>query len=294
MSDIVGIRFKRAGAVYYFDPVGIEVEVGDDVVVETTRGLAVGKVVIAPKQVLVSELTEPLKAVVRKAEPGDLEQMEGLRAKEEEALARCRAMVAQSGLPMKLLAAEYNFDGSHLTLFFSAERRVDFRALVRELTAAFKTRVELHQVGARDEAKLKGGFGRCGRPLCCATYLTTFDSISIKMAKEQDLSLNPAKISGICARLLCCLKYENEQYRLLKAKLPPPGQEVTTPFGEAKVLGGNPLKETVLVQLESEATLELPLAEISAQKKLEGRQAADSRRKYRRTSSGSSENGVTT
>ena len=262
MSQIVGVRFKRAGRVYYFHAAGLGLRVNDYVVVQTAQGLEIGKVVISPEQVLVSELTEPLKPVLRKAEAEDLQQLEALKSKEKEALVKCQELVTQSGLPMKLLAAEWSLDGSRLTFFFSAEERVDFRALVRELTATFKTRVELRQVGARDEAKLIGGFGRCGRPLCCAAYLSNFESVSMKMVKEQNLPLNPAKISGLCGRLLCCLGYESAQYRLMKDKLPRVGQSVTTPVGQAKVIGSNPLKETVMVQLESQATLELPLSEI--------------------------------
>ena len=280
MPDVVGIRFKRAGTIYYFDPAGITLELGDQVVVDTARGLTIGKVVIAPKQVLASELTEPLKPVLRKAEPEDLRLMEELRAKEKETLATCESVVARFGLHMKMLGAEYNLDGSRLTFFFSAEGRVDFRALVRELTATFKTRIELRQVGARDEAKLIGDFGRCGRPLCCASHLCSFDGVSMKMAKEQDLPLNPTKISGVCGRLLCCLSYESELYRALKEKLPKVGQVVATPMGEAKVVGSNPIKETVLVQLESGATMELPLAQIGAEKAPEeGNERESSRRK---------------
>jgi len=263
MADIVGVRFKRAGRIYYFDPSGIELEVNDYVVVKTVHGLELGQVVIAPRQVLASELTEPLKPVVRKAEPEDIERAQELEDKEREALAECAKLIAKLNLPMKLVSAEYNLDGNHLTLFFSAEERVDFRELVRELTNRFKTRVELRQVGPRDEAKLIGGFGRCGRPLCCMSFLSEFAPVSIKMAKEQDLPLNPMKISGVCGRLLCCLVYEGEQYRAMKERLPKEGQRVSTPMGVARVVGGNPLKETVLVELESQATVELPLSEVT-------------------------------
>jgi cell fate regulator YaaT (PSP1 superfamily) len=170
-------------------------------------------------------------------------------------------------LPMKLLGAEYNLDGSRLTFFFSASERVDFRELVRQLNRRFKVRVELRQLGPRDEAKLVGGFGRCGRPLCCMDFLTEFSPVSIKMAKEQDLPLNPLKISGVCGRLLCCLTYESEQYHAMKEKLPKAGQRVKTPMGSANVVGSNPLKETVLVELESQATVELPLTDITVEKK---------------------------
>jgi len=263
MAEVVGIRFKRAGRVYYFDPAGIDLEVNDYVVVKTTRGLELGKVVIAPRQVLASEISEPLKPVVRKAEPEDVKRAEELEGKEEEALIECGKLIAKLNLPMKLLSAEYNLDGSRLTFYFSAGERVDFRELVKELTSLFKARVELRQVGPRDEAKIVGGFGRCGRPLCCASFLSEFDPISIRMAKEQDLPLSPMKISGVCGRLLCCLSYESEQYRSIREKLPKVGQRVSTPMGVASVLGINPLKETILVELESEMMVELPSSEVS-------------------------------
>jgi cell fate regulator YaaT (PSP1 superfamily) len=263
MANIVGIRFKRVGRVYYFTPGELELEVNDRVVVKTARGLELGQVVIAPKEVLDGKVSEPLKLVVRRASEEDIEQAEKLKAQEEEALTETGELVTKLNLPMKLLSAEYNIDGSRLTLCFSAEGRVDFRELVRELNKRFKAKVELRQVGPRDEAKLIGGFGRCGRPLCCASFLSEFEPISIKMAKEQDLPLNPLKISGVCGRLLCCLSYESELYRALKADLPEIGQKVTTPMGTASVVGVNPLKETVLVELESETTVELPSRDVS-------------------------------
>jgi len=268
MAEIVGVRFKRAGRVYYFDPAGIELQVNDYVVVKTTRGLELGRVLIAPKQVLASEVTKELKPVVRKAEPEDIKRAQELEAKEAEALSECGKLIAKLGLPMKLLSAEYNLDGTRLTFYFSAAERVDFRELVRELSNRFKTRIDLRQLGPRDEAKLVGGFGRCGRPLCCMDFLTEFSPVSIKMAKEQDLPLNPMKISGVCGRLLCCLAYESEQYHTMKGKLPKEGQRVSTPMGVAKVVGTNPFKETVLVELESEATVELPLNDIAIEEQL--------------------------
>ena len=263
MKNVVGVRFRRAGRVWYFDPAEIKLEMNDYVVVETEQGLDLGRVVIAPRQVLAAELTEPLKSVLRKATEEDLAQRENTRKKEEEALSRCKELVDKFHLPMKLLDTEGNLDGSHLAVLFSAEGRVDFRELVRELNSAVKARVELRQVGPRDETKLTGGFGRCGLTLCCATFLTQFSPLSIKMAKEQDLSLNPMKISGICGRLLCCLGYETELYRQMREKSPPIGKQVNTSLGVAKVVGLNPLKETVMVQLESQATVGLPLAEFT-------------------------------
>ena len=264
MPEIVGIRFKQAGAIYYFDPAGIDFEVNDWAVVETERGLALGRVVIAPKQVLASEIKEPLKPVLRKAEPEEVKKAEEFKAKEKETLAKCAELVRKHNLPMKLIAAEYNFDGSHLTIYFTAERRVDFRSLLRELGATFKTRVELRQIGARDVAKLLGGLGRCGRPLCCITHLTEFESISVKMVRDQNLSLDPSKTSGLCGKLLCCFKYEHEQYLEALSKLPSVGEEVNTPEGKGKVVKLNPLKETVTVQLESEVTLEFQASQIEA------------------------------
>ena len=263
MAEIVGVRFKRAGKVYYFAPAGIDLEVNDYVVVETTRGLELGQVVISPKQVLDSDVNSPLKPVVRKAEPEDFERAQELEAKEREALTECGKLIDKFNLPMKLLSAEYNLDGSRLTFHFSAAERIDFRELVRELANRLKVRVEMRQMGPRDEAKLIGGCGRCGRPLCCASFLGEFAPVSIRMAKEQGLPLNPMKISGCCGRLMCCLIYESEQYRLMKEKLPREGQQVSTAMGVAKVVGTSPLKETVLVQLESEATVELPLSEVT-------------------------------
>jgi cell fate regulator YaaT (PSP1 superfamily) len=263
MADVVGIRFKPAGKVYYFDPAGLELKVNDCVVVKTTRGLELGQVVIAPKQVIASELKEELKPVIRKAEEEDITRARGLAAKEKEALAVCAKLVAQENLPMKLISAEYSLDGSRVTVFFSAEERVDFRKLVRETNNALKTRVELRQIGPRDEAKMIGGYGRCGRQLCCASFISEFDPVSIRMAKEQDLPLDPMKISGVCGRLLCCLVYEHCQYREMKEKMPRKGQQVSTPSGGGRVVALNPLKETVSVQLESQATVEVPLSKVT-------------------------------
>jgi len=263
MANTVGIRFKRAGKIYYFDAGDIALEPGDYAVVKTSRGMELGHVVIAPGQVLAGETEENLNPVVRKAEPEDIAKAEELDAKAEEALTECSKIIGELQLPMKLLSAEYNLDSSRLTFLFSAEERVDFRDLVRRLTGKLEVRVELRQVGSRDEAKLLGSFGRCGRPLCCTSFLTEFTPVSIKMAKEQNLPLNPMKISGACGRLMCCLAYEGEQYRHMKEKMPKVGQRVSTRMGEATVVGNNPLKETVMVEMDSEATVELPLDDVS-------------------------------
>jgi cell fate regulator YaaT (PSP1 superfamily) len=263
MANIAGIRFKRAGKIYYFDAGEIPLQAGDYAVVKTSRGMELGHVVIAPGKIQVNETEESLSPVVRKAEPEDIAKEKELDTKAEEALIECGKMIAELNLPMKLLSAEYSLDNSRLTFLFSAEERVDFRELVRKLSGKFKIRVELRQVGSRDEAKLLGSYGRCGRSLCCASFLTEFSPVSIKMAKEQDLPLNPMKISGACGRLMCCLAYEGEQYKAMKEKMPKVGQRVATKMGEATVVGNNPLKETVMVELDSEATVELPLKEVS-------------------------------
>ncbi len=267
MSEVVGIRFKTAGKIYHFDPVGIDLEVGDYVVLDTGRGPELGRVVVAPKQVADNEITEPLKPVMRKAGEEDLSKSSDAAPKEQKILERCREVSAKLGLPMKFISASYNLDYSRVTICFSAEGRIDFRDLLKELTSTAKSRIELRQVGPRDEAKIVGGYGRCGLPLCCTTHLSEFTPVSIRMAKEQDLPLNPVKISGICGRLLCCLGYESAQYHNLKENLPPAGQQVNTPNGTATVIGGNPLKQTVLVKFESEATAELPVSDIRRQGK---------------------------
>ena len=263
MADVVGIRFRKAGKVYYFSPAGLELKTNDCVVVKTTRGLELGQVVMAPKQVPDSELSEELKPVIRKAEEEDIRRAQELADKEKEALVECARLVAQENLPMKLISAEYSLDGSRVTIFFSAEERVDFRKLVREMNSVLKTRVELRQIGPRDEAKMIGGYGKCGRHLCCASFITEFDPVSIKMAKEQDLPLDPMKISGVCGRLLCCLVYEHGQYRDMKEHMPRKGQMVSTPSGDGKVVALSPLKETVTVELESQATVEVPLSKVT-------------------------------
>lgn len=260
--QIVGIRFRKGRKIYYFDPLELELNTGDYVVVKTTRGLELGEVIVAPKQVSSSQVQTTLKPVIRKAEPEDIHRAEELALKEEDVLNECIQTVAQFGLPMKLLSAEFALDEGRLTILFSAAQRVDFRELVRELNQKYKVRVELRQVGPRDETKLIGDFGKCGNELCCTRFLNEFAPVSIRMAKEQDLSLNPMKISGVCGRLMCCLTYEFDQYRAIKEKLPKIGRKVSTSMGDAKVVSINPIKETVSVELESQATVELPLNEI--------------------------------
>ena len=269
MPETVGVRLQSAGKVYYFDAADIPLEIDDDVVIETARGHELGKVVITPKQVIHSEISEPLKPIIRKASAEDIERAGRQQERARNAIAKCRELIEKLNLPMKPVSAQYNLDGSHLTIFFSAEKRVDFRELVRELSRSLKTRVELRQVGARDEAKLVGGLGKCGCALCCTTFLSEFAPVSIKMAKEQDITLNPMKTSGICGRLLCCLGYEYEQYRSAKEKMPALKQEVSTALGNAKVVSCNTIKETVTVELESGGNVELPVSQIQWRAKSE-------------------------
>jgi cell fate regulator YaaT (PSP1 superfamily) len=261
-TEVVGIRFRRAGRIYYFNPAGIELAVYDHAVVETSRGLEMGHVIISSTQVHANEFTKPLKPVIRKANTEDMEQAEKITQKENEAIARCTELVDRLRLPMKLISAEYDLEGNRLTIFFSAEGRIDFRELVRELSHQLKVRVELRQVGPRDEAKIIGGFGRCGRPLCCATFLSEFVPVSIKMAKEQNLPLNPMKISGVCGRLLCCLGYECEQYRAMKAKMFTEDSPVPAAAKVASVVGNNSSKKTVTAEEEDTITTEMPPGEV--------------------------------
>ena len=258
MANIIGVKCRSRGKLVQCDAGEISLEVNDYVVVNTGQGLEVAKVVTLEGS---SQPDEQFVKVVRKAEVEDLE--EARRNLEVEALGRCRGMVAQLGLKMKPLVARYDPEAERLTVFFSAEERVDFRDLVRKLSHALERRVELRQVGARDEAKLLGTMGRCGYPLCCQNFLANFASVSIKMAKEQSLALNPMKISGICGRLLCCLAYESKDYAAMKKKMPRPKQEISTPWGKAKVISTDLLKETVTVQLlDGGVTKEVALDEL--------------------------------
>ncbi len=265
MADLVGIRFQRAGRIYYFDATGFSLNVGDSVVAETSRGMELGKVVILPTQILAGNpvASETLKPIIRKATEDDVKQAQQRQPKNERALSTCRELVAKLNLDMKPISAQYNLDSSHVTIFFVAEQRIDFRELVRDLSRNLRTNVELRQVGARDETKMIGGLGKCGLPLCCNQFLVEFSPVSIRMAKEQDLTLGPTKTSGNCSRLLCCLGYEFEQYKALKEKLPSIGTEVITQTGKAKVVGINPIKESVSVELQTGATVEMTLEELN-------------------------------
>jgi cell fate regulator YaaT (PSP1 superfamily) len=275
MPKIVGIRFRKVGKIYHFDARGLQdLRVGEHVIVDTSRGKEVGQVACVPREQPKGNVRETLKPIERRAEPLDLVQMEHYRLREAEALALCQERVGQRGLPIKLLQAEYNYDGSHLVLYFVSEKRIDFRGLVQELSKTLKSKVELRQVGVRDEAKLMGGVGRCGRLLCCATFMQEFDPVSIKMAKRQDISLSPSEISGLCGRLLCCLAYEDEYYQQVKKKLPKVGDTVETSYGTGEVKTINALTETVSVELKNEVRIEVPAEEIlEVQSKRKGKRS---------------------
>jgi cell fate regulator YaaT (PSP1 superfamily) len=256
---VVGIRFRPAGRIYYFDPVNLTFTNGQYIIVETSRGVEAGRVVIAAKKIPLSDLSDPLKPVLHLATEDELRMMLSFKSKEKEALVLCHERVLQHQLPMKLVEAEYTFDGSRLTFYFTADERVDFRALVRDLAATFRTRIELRQIGARDQAKLQGGLGPCGKTLCCSSWITDFGIVSIKMAKEQGLPLNPSKISGVCGRLMCCLAYENDNYIQAKQQMPHIGAMLDTPSGPGKVVSINVPQNAVEVMLESGVTIHIPV-----------------------------------
>jgi cell fate regulator YaaT (PSP1 superfamily) len=265
MPLVIGVRFNPATKVYFFDPTGFEnLKTGEHVVVETARGEEVGQVIIQAHQVDDKEVVGQLKQVKRRASAVDLTQMSYYRLREQDALARCEEKAQEHKLPMKIVRAEYNYDGSRLVFFFTAERRVDFRRLVQDLARSFRARIELRQIGVRDEAKLIGGMGKCGRKLCCTTWLTEFNPVSIKMAKQQDLPLSPMEISGVCGRLLCCLAYENDQYAEVRKRLPKRGALVDTPQGPGKVVQVNVVKEAVLVELDNQSSVEIPHEDLLA------------------------------
>ena len=231
MTKIVGIRFRTAGKIYYFDPADFDLDMAMHVIVETARGIEMGTVLIPPKEVEDDKVVSPLKPVIRVATEEDEQTVARNKEKEKEAFAICKEKIIKHGLEMKLVDAEYTFDSNKLLFYFTADGRIDFRELVKDLAAVFRTRIELRQIGVRDETKMMGGIGICGRPLCCSTYMPDFVPVSIKMAKEQNLSLNPTKISGVCGRLMCCLKYEQETYEYLNSRLPSVGEKVKTPEG---------------------------------------------------------------
>lgn len=249
MFVVIGVRFKKAGKIYYFDPDNIAVHAGDSVIVETVRGMEFGDVVVDPKKISESEIISPLKKVIRIATKEDKIKIIENRAQEEEAYRVCQEKVNLHQLDMKLVDVEFTFDNNKIIFYFTADGRIDFRELVKDLAAIFKTRIELRQIGVRDEAKMIGGLGLCGRALCCGSFLGEFEPVSIKMAKEQSLSLNPTKISGICGRLMCCLKYEQDFYEKTRKKMPKVGKEVLTPDGKGIVIENVVIKEKIKVKI---------------------------------------------
>ena len=263
MYKVVGVRFKKAGKIYYFDPLNYELDVDDYVIVETARGIEYGKVAIAVREVGENDVVLPLRKIVRPAINGDLEKVEENRQDATKAFTTGVGKIEEHQLDMKLVDVEYTFDRNKVVFYFTAEGRVDFRNLVKDLASIFRTRIELRQIGVRDEAKMLGGIGPCGRMLCCSTFLGDFEPVSIKMAKDQNLSLNPSKISGLCGRLMCCLKYENDDYEEAKTLMPDIGTRVDTPEGSGKVVGLNLLERLLQVRLlEEDQVLEYTLEEI--------------------------------
>ncbi|HEK9103426.1 stage 0 sporulation family protein [Bacillus pfraonensis] len=263
MYDVVGVRFKKAGKVYYFDPNQFDISENEFVIVETVRGIEYGKVVITKKQVDENDVVLPLKKVIRIANENDRTVVEENKHAAKEAYQVCQQKVGEHKLDMKLVDVEYTFDRNKIIFYFTADGRIDFRELVKDLAAIFRTRIELRQIGVRDEAKMLGGIGPCGRMLCCSTFLGDFEPVSIKMAKDQNLSLNPAKISGLCGRLMCCLKYENDEYEAAKEQLPDLDQRIQTPHGLGRVIGLNILERLIQVELvDKERIVEYTLDEL--------------------------------
>ena len=254
MIKVIGVRFKKAGKIYYFDPAGLDIEKGNFVVVETARGIEFGECVIGLKEINENDVIAPLKSVLRVATDNDIEKHNQNKEKEKDAFSICLKKIAEHKLTMKLIDVEYTFDNNKVIFYFTADGRVDFRELVKDLATIFKTRIELRQIGVRDEAKMLGGLGPCGRPMCCSTFLGDFASVSIKMAKEQNLSLNPTKISGICGRLMCCLNYEQSTYEDIRKRIPKVGSIVKTEDGTGVVVSNNIIKESVKVKLKCKKT----------------------------------------
>lgn len=251
MIKVIGVKFRTAGKIYFFDPLDFDIKRGDHVIVETARGVEFGTVVGDPKEIDESQIVQPLKAVIRVANERDMEQEANNKAKEKDAFRICLEKIKKHGLDMKLIDSEYTFDNNKVLFYFTADGRIDFRELVKDLASVFKTRIELRQIGVRDETKILGGIGVCGRPLCCHSHLSEFVPVSIKMAKEQNLSLNPTKISGVCGRLMCCLKHEEETYEYLNKKLPNVGDFVTTDDNlKGEVHSVNVLRQLVKVVVE--------------------------------------------
>ncbi|WP_077298828.1 PSP1 domain-containing protein [Virgibacillus pantothenticus] len=263
MIEVIGVRFKKAGKIYYFDPGGESISLDSYVIVETIRGIEFGKVVITNKHVDEEDVVLPLKKVIRLATDKDKLTVVENQVQSQKALEACTEKIKQHDLDMNLVEVEYTFDRNKIIFYFTADGRVDFRNLVKDLAAMFKTRIELRQIGVRDEAKMLGGIGPCGRMLCCSTFLGDFEPVSIKMAKDQNLSLNPAKISGLCGRLMCCLKYENDDYETAKRELPDIGEKMETPFGSGKVVGLNILERLIQIEIpDKERVIEYTLDEL--------------------------------
>ena len=273
MTEVIGVRFKQVGKIYYFSPNGVQMPIGEKVIVETARGIECGEVAIANREIDDEGIVKPLKTVIRIATEEDRKHIEENKAKEKKAFKLCLEKIEKHKLDMKLVDVEYTFDNNKILFYFTADGRVDFRELVKDLASVFKTRIELRQIGVRDEAKMLGGIGSCGRPLCCSTFLGDFEPVSIRMAKDQNLSLNPAKISGICGRLMCCLKYENHMYCCKeggckrncgndRVEIPKLGSLVVTPLGEGKVTGINRAMRTASVQLTPDNVIQVEWDEI--------------------------------
>ncbi|MDS9473311.1 stage 0 sporulation family protein [Sporosarcina pasteurii] len=263
MYKVIGVRFKKAGKIYYFDPLDYELTIDDYVIVETARGVEYGKVAIPVQEVDENDVVLPLKKIIRPAEEKDVDKVEENNLEAHKAFVIGAEKIGEHELDMKLVDVEYTFDRNKIIFYFTAEGRVDFRNLVKDLASIFRTRIELRQIGVRDEAKMLGGIGPCGRMLCCSTFLGDFEPVSIKMAKDQNLSLNPSKISGLCGRLMCCLKYENDEYEEAKRQMPDIGTQIDTPEGPGKVVGLNLLERLLQVSLlEEDQVLEYTLEEI--------------------------------
>jgi cell fate regulator YaaT (PSP1 superfamily) len=250
MIKVAGIRFKKAGKIYYFDPGDLEINKGDNLIVETARGIEFGECVTGLKLINEEDVVSPLKSVIRKATEQDDNQHKENKLKEKEAFNLCLEKIQEHKLVMKLIDVEYTFDNNKVIFYFTADGRVDFRELVKDLATIFRTRIELRQIGVRDESKMVGGLGPCGRPLCCSSFLGDFVPVSIKMAKEQNLSLNPTKISGICGRLMCCLNYEQDTYEDIRKRLPRVGAIVDTPDGRGEVISNSVVKELLKVKIK--------------------------------------------
>ncbi len=265
MATVIGVRFKNAGKLYFFHPGALWPSAGDYVIVETARGVEFGEVVTGVREIDDDQIIAPLKQVIRVASAEDIQHAQDNERNEREAYAVCQRKITEHKLDMKLVSVEYTFDNSKILFYFTANGRVDFRSLVKDLASVFKTRIELRQIGVRDEAKMLGGLGPCGRPICCGSFLGDFQPVSIKMAKEQNLSLNPTKISGVCGRLMCCLKYEQDNYELTRKRMPKVGKEVIVPDGRGVVWDVNVIKETVRVRVQKGDSSELkdyPMADV--------------------------------